>query len=196
MKKIIFSSLAIASLAFFSFTRTGELPIGAEMPKADVKMKDVSGKEISLKDAMKKNGLLVMFSCNTCPYVIKNQDRTKEVSAYASDKNIGVVIVNSNEAQRDNADSYEAMKDYAKEQGYKWHYVVDKNSALADAFGANRTPETFLFDSKGKLVQSQQNRIGAGNNQVQVDMKSLPQGNYTMQTNWGGQTRVTKLNKN
>jgi hypothetical protein len=44
------------------------------------------------------------------------------------------------------------MKAYAKSQGYKWHYVVDEKSAVADAFGANRTPETFLFNAEGKLV--------------------------------------------
>jgi hypothetical protein len=44
------------------------------------------------------------------------------------------------------------MQEYAKEQDYKWHYVVDENSVLADAFGANRTPETFLFNKEGKLV--------------------------------------------
>ena len=44
------------------------------------------------------------------------------------------------------------MQEYAKAQGYKWHYVVDKASEVADAFGANRTPENFLFDRDGKLV--------------------------------------------
>ena len=46
------------------------------MPNADLKMKDISGKEVSFKDAMKKNGLLVMFSCNTCPVVHKYESRT------------------------------------------------------------------------------------------------------------------------
>jgi peroxiredoxin len=129
-----------------------ELPIGSDMPNADVKMKDISGKEVSLKDAKKKNGLLVMFSCNTCPYVVKNQQRTKEISAYAQKNDIGVILVNSNEAQRGSDDSFDAMKQYAKSQGYNWYYVVDEKSALADAFGANRTPETFLFNKEGKLV--------------------------------------------
>jgi hypothetical protein len=44
------------------------------------------------------------------------------------------------------------MKSYAKGQGYHWNYLVDQNSTLADAFGANRTPECFLFDAGGKLV--------------------------------------------
>jgi peroxiredoxin len=146
MKALLFFLAAV-----FAFPTT-ELPIGSQVPLADVKMKDISGKTVTLKEAAKKNGLLVMFSCNTCPYVIKNQQRTKEICAYASEKNIGVVLVNSNEAQRSSDDSFEAMKRYAKEQGYKWFYTVDEKSALADAFGANRTPENFLFDGSGSLV--------------------------------------------
>ncbi|RYZ48042.1 MAG: redoxin domain-containing protein, partial [Chitinophagaceae bacterium] len=65
---------------------------------------------------------------------------------------IGVILVNSNEAQRDSDDSFEAMKQYAKDQGYNWYYVVDQKNALADAFGATRTPENFLFNKEGKLV--------------------------------------------
>lgn len=150
--QIMKALLLIASAALFSFTTNPELPIGAKVPMSEVKMKDVSGKTVSLKDAKKKNGLLVMFSCNTCPYVIKNQKRTNEIAAYAMSKNIGVVLVNSNEAYRDDEDSFESMKKYAKDQGYNWYYVVDEKSALADAFGANRTPENFLFDANGSLV--------------------------------------------
>jgi thioredoxin-related protein len=152
MKKLItsFSLLAVVSLLAFNYI--DELPIGGQLPKADVKMKDISGKEITLKDAKKANGLLVMFSCNTCPYVVKNQDRTREICKYALDNNIGVVLINSNEGQRSSDDSYEAMKKYAEENGYKWYYVVDKNSELADAFGANRTPENFLFNKDSKLI--------------------------------------------
>jgi thioredoxin-related protein len=150
MKKIFLPVLALIGL--LAFTTLPGIEIGASLPKADAKMKDVSGKEITMKDAIKKNGLLVMFSCNTCPYVIKNQERTNAISEYALKNNIGVVLVNSNEAYRSGEDSYDAMKTYAKDQGFKWHYVVDKNSEVADAFGANRTPENFLFNKEGKLV--------------------------------------------
>jgi len=152
MKKMLFSLLAISSISLAAFTPIAELPIGAEIPKADVKMKDVSGKEVSLKDVQKKNGLLVMFSCNTCPYVIKNQQRTVEISNYALKNDIGVILINSNEGTRNGDDSFAAMQAYAKNQGYKWYYTVDEKSVLADAFGANRTPETFLFNKEGKLV--------------------------------------------
>lgn len=145
--------LLLAAAAFFSFAPPAkELPIGADAPKADVKLKDVSGKEVTLKEAAGKNGLLVMFSCNTCPYVHRYQQRTKDIAAYALKNDVGVILLNSNEGQRDDGDSYEDMKAYAKEQGYNWFYAVDEKNVLADAFGATRTPESFLFNKEGKLV--------------------------------------------
>lgn len=144
--------LAFMAISLMSWAPSAELPIGAALPKADKELMDVSGKKVTLRDAKRKAGLLVMFSCNTCPYVIKNQSRTKDIAAYALKNNIGVVLINSNEAQRSDADSYKAMQDYATAQEYSWAYVVDEKSEIADAFGATRTPENFLFDGKGKLV--------------------------------------------
>lgn len=152
MKKFLFSLVAIAAISFAFTTYKETLPLGAAIPKADLKLKDISGKEVSLKDAKKKNGLLVMFSCNTCPWVVKNQSRTKEIANYALSKEIGVILLNSNEGQRDDADSFSEMKDYANNQGYKWYYAVDADNVLADEFGANRTPEVFLFNAEGKHV--------------------------------------------
>jgi thioredoxin-related protein len=151
MSKLFVAGVLFIAVSLAAFKDT-ELPIGSSIPKSDVKMKDVSGKEVSLLDAKKSNGLLVMFSCNTCPYVIRNQSRTREVCNYAAEKKIGVILLNSNEGQRDNDDSFEEMKSYAKNQHYDWYYAVDRNNELADAFGANRTPECFLFDQAGKLV--------------------------------------------
>ncbi|HZH36652.1 MAG TPA: hypothetical protein VEX65_05220, partial [Flavisolibacter sp.] len=73
--KNIFLFSTILALALVAFTPATELPIGSTMPLADLKMKDVSGQEVALKEVGRKNGLLVMFSCNTCPYVKKNQQR-------------------------------------------------------------------------------------------------------------------------
>jgi thioredoxin-related protein len=152
MKKILFGCIALVSLATLAFTYGDPLTIGSIMPKSDLKMQDISGKEVAIKDSKKENGVLVMFSCNTCPYVVKNQERTLAISKYATDNKVGVIILNSNEALRADDDSFAAMQAYAKDQGYKWNYVVDKNHEVADAFGANRTPECFLFDKNLKLV--------------------------------------------
>ncbi|MBC7850662.1 MAG: thioredoxin family protein [Chitinophagaceae bacterium] len=151
MKRLLFSLMLLPALSF-SVQAPDNLEIGASLPKAEVKMKDVSGKDVSFNDIKTKQGLLVMFSCNTCPYVVRNQTRTKEILAYAQSKGVGVVVLNSNEGSRDDGDGFADMQAYAKEQGYKWNYVVDRNNEIADAFGANRTPECFLFDSNNKLV--------------------------------------------
>jgi len=152
MKKAFFTLLLLPVLALMAFNVLEPLPIGAEMPKADVKLKDVSGKEITLKSAMKENGLLVIFSCNTCPVVKGYQERMNEVCKWTLGKNVGVVLLNPNEASRDRGDGYDDMKKYAEKEKFGWYYTLDKNHELADAFGASRTPEVFLFNKDGKLV--------------------------------------------
>ncbi|MEO6540711.1 MAG: thioredoxin family protein [Ferruginibacter sp.] len=152
MKKMLLGLIAITWITTLAFSVGDPLQIGSSMPKADLKMQDISGKNVTMNDVKKANGLMVMFSCNTCPYVVKNQERTLAISKFATENKVGVIILNSNEALRGDDDSYEAMQSYAKEQGYAWNYVVDKNNEVADAFGANRTPECFLFDKNLKLV--------------------------------------------
>lgn len=129
------------------------LAIGASLPKGDVKMKNVmSGKDVALNDLKGSKGTLVIFACTSCPYVIANEDRIKAAIKKAKDLGFGAVVVNSNEAKRGDDDSESAMKKYGKKQDYTCAYLVDVNSGLADAFGATRTPECFLFDATGKLV--------------------------------------------
>ncbi len=155
MKTII---LACSLLMSFSFTSVNEiLEIGQSAPMADQKMKDVSGKSISLNDVKQENGLLVVFSCNTCPFVVGGrgdgwEGRYNGLYEMCQEKKIGMVLVNSNEAKRDGDDSLGEMKEHAKEEGYKSHYVVDEKSALANAFGAKTTPHVYMFNGKMELA--------------------------------------------
>jgi redoxin len=149
---------AIAFLAFIALApatyaqSSDKLNPGDNLPGKETMLKNANGAPVSLMGAAKANGLLVMFSCNTCPFVIKNQPITKKVMDYANAHKIGMVIINSNEAQRGDDDSYEAMVKYAKAQQYTVPYLVDESSRLADMFGAGHTPEVFLFSNEGKLV--------------------------------------------
>lgn len=151
MKRFL-ALIAIAGFFFLSFKPAEGLKIGDSLPKINQELLDVSGKKWTLQSAMKENGLVVMFSCNTCPWVVKNQERTREVLAYALEHKIGVLVLNANEGSRKADDSFEDMKAYAKNQQYQWPYAVDQNHVLADAFGATRTPECYIFDKKGTLV--------------------------------------------
>ncbi len=155
MKQTILATIAVLLLAISApalAQPNAKLNPGMELPGADIAMRNVDGKKITMKNCMGANGLLVMFSCNTCPFVIKNQPITRKTMEYAIAHHIGMVIINSNEARRSDDDSYENMKTYAREQGYTVPYLADEHSTVADMFGANHTPEIFLFNSKGILM--------------------------------------------
>jgi len=150
MKTLVLTTATIFAATFIY--AQDKLNPGDNLPQSKTELKNANGSNITLKDAAKENGLLVMFSCNTCPYVVRNQATTQATMEYAATHNVGMIVINSNEAKRSDDDSYDAMKLYAKEHNYNTPYVIDQNSALADAFGANHTPEIFLFDKAGKLV--------------------------------------------
>jgi thioredoxin-related protein len=150
--KILFFYIAIIisaiSISFINKAEINELPINSSLPKSDYLMKGVSGKQVSLNELKTNKGLLVIFSCNTCPYVIKSQDRIKSITDFCLSNGIGCAIINSNEAQRNEEDSFEEMIKYYTNQKLKCAYLIDEKSQLADAFGAAKTPHCFLFNSK------------------------------------------------
>lgn len=129
-----------------------ELPLGSEIPLADVKLVDVSDSKFSLNELKLENGLLVIFSCNTCPYVKAWESRYLKVAELAKENKIGVVALNPNEALRSDKESLAEMKKVAASINYTFPYLVDENNDLADAFGATRTPHIYLFNKDGILV--------------------------------------------
>lgn len=150
MKKVLIILMVIAFVPAMAVT--GTIGIGGKASLTDVKMLDVSGEKISLADAAKENGLLVMFSSNTCPFVVQWEDRYLELKTWADRHNVGMIVLNSNYNNRNGVDSYEEMKKRASEQNYNFHYVVDEESKIANAFGGQTTPHVFLFDSSMELV--------------------------------------------
>ncbi len=149
MKK---SLMLILPLILVTTAAAGELELGSAIPLGDVKMTDVSGRKVSLNDAMGKNGLLVIFSCNTCPWVDAWEDRYIVISQKYQKKDVGMIAINPNAASRGNGDGLTDMQKRAKEAGYTFHYTVDEGSQLASAFGATRTPHIYLFSKEGKLI--------------------------------------------
>ena len=130
----------------------GKLEPGEKALLTGIKMLDVSGKKISINDAKKENGVLVLFSCNTCPFVHRWEGRYPGIKKWADENGVGMIVLNSNYRNRENGESYEEMKDHAKQKGYDFYYVVDKDSKIANAFGGQVTPHAFLFNNDMKLV--------------------------------------------
>ncbi len=146
--------LTIGLLAFLPVENNpgDRLEIGAKAPLTDVEVTDVSGETLTLAEVAGENGLLVNFSCNTCPWVKAWEDRYNPIAELAKDNNIGVIALNPNAAIRDSGESMDDMKERAESSNYQFYYALDKQAKLAEAFGATRTPDMFLFNSDMELV--------------------------------------------
>ena len=152
MKNLVFLFVLLLSFSVYAADNTGKLEIGDKAVLTDVKMTDVSGKSLSLEDVKGKNGVLVLFSCNTCPFVKKWEGRYNDLKAWADKNNVGMIVLNSNYQNRSGDDSMEAMQQKAEEHAYSFFYVVDEESRIANAFGGQTTPHAFLFDGDFELA--------------------------------------------
>lgn len=135
-----------------ALVRADELPLGSNIPLADNELQEIDGNTITLNGSMGESGLLIIFSCNTCPWVKAWNDRYVSITKKYQPLGINVVALNSNEADRDGDESLSAMRKFGKKNDYNFSYAVDKNSELASAFGASRTPHIYLFNAQGVLV--------------------------------------------
>ena len=158
IKKLSLLVIIPCLLSLNTNSKLESLKIGADAPLTNHIMKEVSGKEFSLNDLNQKNGLLIIFSCNTCPFVVGNksmdgwENRYNEVYETCKKNQIGMALINSNEAKRKQGDSFKDMMNHSKKQKYDSPYLLDKNHQLADAFGASTTPHVFLLNNNLKLV--------------------------------------------
>ena len=148
----VFALFALALATSITAQDFQQLPLGSSLPLGNVEMEDISGRNLSLNAVKGEKGLLVIFSCNTCPWVIKWEDRYPIIQEIAEANDIGMILVNPNEDYRDKGDGMEDMILHAEKAGYALPYVLDKNHRVADAFGASRTPHVYLFDSEDTLV--------------------------------------------
>ena len=128
------------------------LQLGDPIPQRDVKMRNVDGRELSIADAAGSKGTLVIFTCNHCPWAKAWQSRIATLGNTYAPRGIGVIAINANDPAAAAEDGFEVMVTRATEVGFQFPYAVDSGSKVARAFGAERTPEAFLFDASGKLV--------------------------------------------
>jgi peroxiredoxin len=120
------------------------LQLGAKAP--DFNLKGVDGKQYSLASFKDAKILVVMFTCNHCPYVVGSEDRMIKFYNDYAPKGIAMIGINSNETVGHPTDSYDHMIAHAKEKGFKWPYVRDDSQEIALAYGALRTPHYYVFD--------------------------------------------------
>jgi len=125
------------------------LQLGQKAP--EFHLPGVDGKTYSLADFAQAKTLIVVFSCNHCPYVIGSEERIKKLAADYAPRGVRLIAINSNETENHPMDSFEYMKQRAAMKQFGFPYVRDESQEVARAYGALRTPHFYVFDENRKL---------------------------------------------
>lgn len=153
-------------------TASTMLPLGTQAPVfslPDV----VSGKTISLSQAMGTHGLLVMFLCTHCPFVQHVNRELARLGADYADSGLGIAAIGSNDAGTYPEDAPEGLRAQAAQHGFTFPYLYDETQEVARAFHAACTPDFFLFDASNRLVYRGQLDGSRPGNAVPVDGRDL-----------------------
>jgi peroxiredoxin len=125
------------------------IDLGSESPS--FALPGVDGSNHSLDEYGDAKLLVLVQSCNHCPYVLAWEDRLMAMARDYAQQSVRVVAVNSNDVSRYPEDSFEQMKARAEKRGFPFDYLFDEDQSLARALGAEHTPEVFLFDEVRRL---------------------------------------------
>jgi peroxiredoxin len=111
----------------------------------------VDDRQHSLADYAGKEAVAVIFSCNHCPYVKAWEDRMVQIQADYAARGVQFIVINPNDTTISPDDSFSKMRQRSQEKGFNFPYLFDESQEVARAYGAERTPEVFLFDKGGTL---------------------------------------------
>lgn len=131
-------------------TASTMLPLGTRAPAFS--LPNVDGRTVSNTDFQGRRGLLVIFMCNHCPFVIHLRSALAAFANEYQEKGLSVVGISSNDIATHPGDSPEKMVEEARNAGYTFPYLYDESQAVAKAYRAACTPDFFLFDADQTLV--------------------------------------------
>jgi peroxiredoxin len=112
----------------------------------------VDGRTHALDDYADAIALVLVQTCNHCPYAQAWEGRIDAIQRAYADRGVSVVAINSNDAETHPADSFDEMVARAERQRLSFDYLYDEDQSVARALGSERTPEVFLFDGDRRLV--------------------------------------------
>lgn len=135
-------------------TSTFELRFGDNAPPFE--LPDAWEKRHSLRDVAGKEGTVVAFACNHCPFVIHLAKELGELAKEISGKGVNTVVINSNDLVNYPQDGPAPMRRFAEENGWDFPYLIDETQMVAKSYGAACTPDFFLFDAVGHLAYAGQ----------------------------------------
>jgi peroxiredoxin len=116
---------------------------------SDFKLQSVDGSWVSLSGLENAKGAIVIFSCNSCPYVVAYEDRMIELHNRFAPLGYPVIAINSNDEKISPGDSFENMKKRSKDKKFPFAYVYDKSQKVIKAYGGTRTPHVYILNLEG-----------------------------------------------
>jgi len=129
-------------------SNTKKLSAGDSAP--EFALEGANGKSYSLSNFSEYEGLLIIFMCNHCPFVLAKTDEIKKLHEELGEK-IAIVGINSNDPDYP-GEGMENMKKFVQEKGIEFPYLLDETQDVARTYGATCTPDPYLFDKDHKLV--------------------------------------------
>ena len=142
---LVAAALAAGLLA--APVRAADLRIGAPAPDFTLPAA-IDGKPLALRELLSKNrGVAVLFIATKCPVSNAYNERMAALAKAYTAKGIAFVGINSNKAE-----PAAETAEHAKKHGFDFFVVKDPGNKVADAYGAQKTPEVFLVDAAGKLI--------------------------------------------
>lgn len=153
-------------------TQSTMLPLGTSAP--DFLLSDVvSGDALSLSSFAGKKGLLVMFICQHCPFVLHVESELARIGQDYIPQGLGILAISANSIETHPQDSPEKLREQVKRAGFNFPYAYDETQAVAKSYTAACTPDFFLFDSDRKLVYRGQLDDSRPGNDKPVNGKDL-----------------------
>ncbi len=114
--------------------------------ESDFRLLNVDGNYVSMSDYHDAEGIILIFSCNHCPYVVAYEDRMIELHNEFAPKGFPLVAVNPNDSIVVPADSYTKMIERAEEKNFPFAYLLDADQTVFPEYGATRTPHVYLLE--------------------------------------------------
>lgn len=141
---------ALLFFSFFLFSNINPAPTGYGIGDvaADFELKSVDGKKYSMSQFKKAKGFIIVFTCNHCPFAVKYEDRINDLAKKYTDKGYILLAINPNDPEVQPKDSYDMMKERAREKGFIFPYLFDEGQKVYPQYGATKTPHVFLLDNQ------------------------------------------------
>ena len=153
--KTIKSTLLLAVIAIITLAFTVKTDKGYNVGDTieDFSLKNVDGDKISLKDYDDAKGFIIIFTCNTCPYSVANEDRIIALQDKYEELGYPVIAINPNDPKAQPGDSFEKMKVRAEEKGFNFPYLFDEGQKVYPKFGASKTPHVYIVSKPEMKVE-------------------------------------------